>query len=58
MCLAIYSYICVFIYLRVYTYTYIYIYIHIYIYVLRECLGHHRKGTPGKGNCYYVIDVG
>ena len=21
----------------------------------RECLGHHRKGTPGIGNCYYVL---
>ena len=24
----------------------------------RKCLGHHRKGTPGIGNGYYVINVG
>ena len=24
----------------------------------RECLGQHRKGNPGIGNLYYVINVG
>ena len=24
----------------------------------RECLGHHRKGPPGIGNIYYVLNVG
>ena len=52
---------------------YIYIYIHTYIHVMgwllrpdprtrtvrsRECLGNHRKGTPGIGNADYVFDVG
>ena len=24
----------------------------------RECLGHHRKGTPGIVHCYYALNVG
>ena len=36
----------------------VYIYIYIHMMASRECLGHHRKGTPGIGTYHCVLNVG
>ena len=58
----IYIYIYIHIYVYMYVYICVYIYIYIYIYIMYiceplECLGHHRKGSPGIGNVLHGLNV-